>query len=255
MRRVCFFLFSLVLLGVGTILAQDSNSYLIEGDAAYDNLDNESALKFYQLAYKTDTTHCEAAWKISRAMVDIGELSDKAKQEEYYLDAEKWSHKSIRLCPDLAKAHLSLAIAVGRVALISGKKKQVELSTVVKQSCERALELDPNDDIAHHVYARWHRKVANLSGIQKTFAKILYGGLPKASNEQAIEHFQKAIALKPNYINHHLELGITYQEMDQFALAKSEYEKIADLPITDSEDPDHKKEALARLAEVEKKLK
>ncbi|MBN2413524.1 hypothetical protein JXQ31_17735 [candidate division KSB1 bacterium] len=229
--------------------------YMQKGDEAYDNYDNETALQNYLLAYQADTTNCDAAWKVSRGYVDVGEFAEKDKQEEYYTEGEKFARLAIIKCPDNADAHLSLAVAVGRVALISGKKKQVQLSAVVKEESLKALELDPNKDIAHHVLARWHRKVANLGGIQKTFAKILYGGLPDASNEKSVEHFQKAIDLNPTYINHHLELGLTYEEMDEWELAKAEYEKVAELPISTSDDEDHKKTAAERLLEVNKKIK
>lgn len=137
---------------------------------------------------------------------------------------------------------------------MEGGKKKVRLSKEVKQEALKALELDPNDDLAHHVLARWNREVANLSGLLKVFAKILYGGLPPASNEEAIKHFKKAIEINPEYINHHLELGITYQKMKKWQLAKEEFERVASLPIKDSDDKDHKAEAAQRLQKVMKKI-
>jgi tetratricopeptide (TPR) repeat protein len=253
------FLFVL-LLSLTLILAQAPaqttvTEDLMKGNEAFDKFDNEAALKFYQLAYKADTTNCEAVWKIARAHIDLGEIAEKDLQRKHYYDAETMGRKAVALCPNDANAHLQLSIAVGRVALMEGGKKKVELSKEVKVESEKALELDPANDIAHHVLARWNREVANLSGVLKMFAKILYGGLPPASNEQAIEHFKKAVELNPEYINHHLELGITYEEMDNWIAAKGEYEKIPSLPNKDSQDEDHKKEAAERLQKVLKKIK
>jgi len=252
-------LFAVLFILVVCAYAQESidstfTDYMQKGDEAYDAYDNETALQNYLLAYQADTTSCEATWKVSRGYVDVGEFAEENKQKEDYASGEKFARLAIAICPDNADAHLSLAVAVGRVALISGKKKQVKLSAVVKDESLKALELDPNKDIAHHVLARWHRKVANLGGIQKVFAKILYGGLPDASNEKSVEHFKKAIELKPTYINHHLELGLTYEEMKEWELAKAEYEKVAELPISSSDDEDHKKTAAEQLEKVNKKL-
>ena len=229
-------------------------SYIAKGDSARDIFDQQEALKNYQLAYQIDSTNCEALWKISRAHVDIGEESDKKLQKENYYTAEKFARKAVAQCPDNADAHLTLAIAVGRVALLEGGKKKVELSKEVKAEAEKALELNPDKDIEHHVLARWHREVANLSGFLKVFAKILYGGLPPASVDKAVEHFEKAVVLNPGFVNHHLELGITFQEMKEWQKAKEQYELVQQLPEKESDDKRHKEDATERLIEVNKKI-
>lgn len=244
-----------LLLVVGIALAQESPAdFIAKGDKARDAFDNQEALKWYRQAYAADTNNCQALWKVSRTLIDIGEMAEEDVQRKNYYEGEAFARKAVQRCPNDAQAHLALAIAVGRVALMEGGKKKVSLSKEVKYEAEKTLELDPNNDIAMHVLARWNREVANLSGILKAFAKILYGGLPPASNEKAIELFKKAIEIKPNHINHHLELGITYQELGQYSLAKAEYEKVAALPIGVFNDPEHKKEAAQRLAQVMKKL-
>ena len=73
-------------------------------------------------------------------------------------------------------------------------------------------------------------------------------------NEKAIEHFNKAIEIAPDHINHHLELGITFEGIKDWESAKAEYDKVLELPVSDSDDPDHKKEAEERLNKVEGKI-
>lgn len=228
---------------------------LAKGDAAYDALANEAALEAFQAALAADEQNCEAAWKVSRALADIGdEKEGKEERIEYFNKAEEFARTAIAICPNSDMAHLYLSVAIGRVALMAGKKEQVQLSKFVKEEAEKAIELNPDNDTAHHVYARWHRKVATLSGVSKTFAKVLYGGLPPASLEKAEEHFKKAIALNPTNINHHLELGITYEEMNEWEKANAEYQTVASLPPLKSMDPKYKAEAAERQKEVAKKL-
>ena len=244
-----------ILLCVTIAGAQDASQFLAQGDAAYDALDNDAALQAYQSAFEADAQSCEAAWKVSRSFADIGdEKESKEERTDYFKKAEEYARKAIDLCPDSDMAHLSLSIAIGRVALMAGKKEQVQLSQEVKDEAEKAIEINPQNDSAHHVYARWHRKVATLSGIAKTFAKILYGGLPPASLEQAVEHFQQAIAINPTNINHHLELGITFEEMKELDKANAEYEKVASLQPQKRMDPKYKAEAAERQKEIAKKL-
>jgi tetratricopeptide (TPR) repeat protein len=225
------------------------------GDAAHDVFDHETALKNYKAAFNADAKNCEAAWKVSRALANIGdERTDKAERTDYFNKAEAFAKTAIELCPDSDMAHLSMSIAVGRVALMAGKKEQVQLSQVVKDEAEKAIQLNPNNDTAHHVYARWHRKVATLSGVSKTFAKILYGGLPDASLDKAVEHFQKAIALKPDYNNHYLELGITYEMMNEWVKANDAYKKAMAVEAKGSMEKKYKAEAAERQKLVAEKI-
>lgn len=234
---------------------QSVEDYLAKGDAAYDNNDDEAALVQYKTAFETDNSSCDAAWKTSRAYSDIGDTKEEDEERtKLFTLAEEYARKAIEICPNSDMAHLQLSIAIGRVALMSGKKKQVQLSQSVKDEAEKALELNPNNDTAHHVYARWHRKVATLSGVAKAFAKVLYGGLPPASLEKAEEHFEKAIELNPEHINHYYEAGLTYEMSKKWQKAADCYKKVAELPAKDSEDEKHKRDAAERLIEVNKML-
>jgi tetratricopeptide (TPR) repeat protein len=236
------------------VFGQSAEELLKSGDDAFEAYDNMKALQFYKRVIALDSSNCDGLWKAARAYIDLGEKANKDIQKNNYYKAEEIARKAVNVCPNNDMAHLELSVAVGRVALMVGGKKKVELSREVKDEALKALELDPQNDIAHHVLARWHREVANLSGMLKMFAKILYGGLPEASNETAVEHFKKAAELDPSFLNHHLELGLTYERMKEWELAKASFEKVIELPKADSDDDDHKAEAQKRLEKVLKKL-
>lgn len=233
--------------------SQSTEFYLTKGDTAYHNFDNRLAMEFYFRAFESDITNYEAAWKLSRAYVDVGEtFQDKDKRKEYYQTAEKYARKAVENNPDGSMGHLSLSIALGRVALDAGAKERVRLSKEVKAEVDKALELEPENDIAWHVLGRWHRKLATLSWIEKRFAGIFLGGVPKeASVETSAECFQKAIELNPNYLNHHMELAITYEELDQKEKAVEEYKKVLELPKMDADDDNHRKKAKERLEDLQ----
>lgn len=251
---------ALLMVLAGLALAQETITegtaadWLARGDQSYENFDNKGALEAYKRATLADSNDCEAWWKLARAYVDVGEQADKAQRRQFYSLGEKAARKAVALCPNDAEAHFQLAVAVGRVALDVGGKTKVELSKEVKAEGEKALALNPDHDGALHLLGRWHREVANLSGVLKAFAKVLYGGLPPASNDEAIAYFQKAIAIKPEHINHHLELARTYKMVGKWQAAKQHYAQVIALPVADADDPTYKEEAKQELQEVEKKL-
>lgn len=236
-----------------TGFAQDATYFIAKGDSAFKALDNQSALKFYEKALKADPNNYMAAWKLSRAYVDVGEtLKDKDQRKNYYKKAEEFARKAIELKPDGAEGHLYLSIALGRVALDAGAKERIRLSKEIKAEVDKALELDPNNDIAWHVLGRWHRKLSSLSWVERKFANMFLGGVPKeASMEKAVECFKKAIELNPGHINHHLELAKTLEKMGRKQEAIAEYKKVVELPQTDADDAKYKKEAHKRLAKLE----
>ena len=226
--------------------------YITQGNEAYSQLNNEAALNCYLKAFKLDSLNYETTWKLSRTYAEIGVLiKGKKNRKFYFTKAANYAQKAIKINPKGPKGYLTLSIALGRIALDTSPKERVRLSSEIKVAVDKALELDPNDSIAWHVLGRWHRKVATVSWIEKKIASIFFGGIPKESSlEKAAECFQKAIELKPDYINNHLELGLTYEKMKEFDLAIKEYHKVLVLPVINALDQYHKTTAEDRLKKI-----
>jgi len=49
-----------------------------------------------------------------------------------------------------------------------------------------------------------------FSHIDKMFAKMIYGGLPPASRDDAVKYLEESTALSPKVVEHHLELAKCY---------------------------------------------
>ncbi|MBI1799448.1 MAG: tetratricopeptide repeat protein, partial [Candidatus Eisenbacteria bacterium] len=121
----------------------------------------------------------------------------------------------------------------------------------IKSEADRAIALDPRNARAYHVRALWNREIATLSFLERSAAG-LFGGVPKgATLANAASDLEKAVALQPNYVNHHYELGRTYAVLHRTADARREFETGISLPpvssALDSKIQDRAREALAKL--------
>jgi len=219
---------------MGTGAAEKSES---EGDAHRDAFDSKMALESYLKANEEDPSNANYIWKIVREYTDLGFFADNDDETKaYYADAEKWARDCVSMFPDNADCHLFLSVAMGRVALFSGGKKKVNLSKEVKEEAIKAIELNPNLDGSYHVLGRWNREVANLSWFLRAAAKIIYGGLPSASNEDAIKNLDIAIDLRPDRMLHYFELDVTYKELGEKVKAKEAFEKCLSMVVTERQD-------------------
>jgi len=251
MKSILTVIMILALLFTCGFAQEDIGKLIAQGDSLFNAFDNKGALENYQKACDLDSTNYEASWKLSRTYVDIGETLEDEARSDYYQKSNFYARKAVKLNPDGAKGHRTLSIAIGRVALDAGAKERVRLSKEIKKEVDLAIKLDPSDDIAYHVLGRWNRKLANLSWIERGFANMFLGGVPEdASEENAAAAFKKAIEINPGYINHHLELGMTYEMMDMEEDAKAEYQKCLNLPKSSAADDKHKATAKEKLDDL-----
>ena len=220
-----------------------------KGDALHEARNLKGALEVYEKVLKEEGENYEIAWRLSRTYSDLGELEPQHKiKTEEFEQALAWAQKAIQLNPEGAKGHLYLAIAYGRMAREEGPKEQIRISKLIKEEAEKTLKLDPKEHIAWHILGCWNRELSTLNWVEKGFANLFLGGIPKdASLNQSAICLKKAVEINPDVIVHHLELGITYQAMDEKELAVQEFKKVLALPIYDAQDEIHQKEARRRL--------
>jgi tetratricopeptide (TPR) repeat protein len=143
-----------------------------------------------------------------------------------------------------------VAICLGKLTPLAGSREKIENSRKIKTAAEKAVKLNPQSDFAWHLLGRWHQSLANIGGATRALASVIYGGLPAASNDEAVKCFQKAMALNPKRLVHVVELGRTYQMMGREAEAKRYLEQGLGMPNKDKDDPETKARGRAALKEV-----
>lgn len=259
--KKALFVFAIAALLAVPALAQTAAEHIAEGDAAYARLDDPAALEHFQAALKLDPSNYVALYKASRAMVDIADVipaSDKdakARQQKLYTDATALARKAVAANPNDTWGHFSLAAANGKRLLMLGKKEQINASKEVRAEIDKALSLDPKNDLAWHALGRWHRRMDEIGGAKRFFGGIIYGSIPKGSFAESEKALRKAIELNPTYVNHYLELGRTLVAEKKADEAAQCFQKALDLPKTTSKDDVLKADAKMELDKLKTKGK
>ena len=194
----------------------------------------------------------DVLWRKARAQYEMGRIAEKADQEDaphYFRKAEDYARAAVAEAPQLSDGYKWLAIALGAQSKFSDIKSQVKQSREVKESIEKALSLNPDDDIAYLVLSRWHYKVSALGLFARAYAKLVYGGIPDASLEQSEELLWTAIKLHDR-IAHRYNLAKVYDRMGRNSEVIEQLEKTLHLPVTfpeEAEELEKAKEKLTRL--------
>jgi tetratricopeptide (TPR) repeat protein len=252
---ICFFLMFVILLPVFAQEADPGSAAMLmaNGDSLADIWDHEGAAIAYMKVLEMEPASYEACWKAGDQYTEIADAlpKDQKNQKEIYFEkARELCERAIVSDPNGYEGHFRLAVALGRLALFRGGKEKIKLSKMIKAEGDKAVELNPQADLVYHLLARWHQNLANLSGVLKFFANAFFGGLPPASNEEAVELFQKAISIDPNHIEHYLELARTYKFMKKEELMREPLEKVLALPNVEEDDPEFKAEAKEMLGKL-----
>jgi TolB-like protein/Flp pilus assembly protein TadD len=158
------------------------------------------------------------------AVAGYGDLPLSAVEER-----AKWLlNRALNVDPDFAEAHATLGYILFRV---DWNWKGAETSL------KRALELEPSNAVAHEWYALFlsiHRRydealhemstALNLNplspGVISGVARIHHF---RGEFAAAIEYFNKALSINPNYAQAHFTMAMTYQRMENYQLAEREF--------------------------------
>jgi tetratricopeptide (TPR) repeat protein len=241
-----------VLLASGAGFAATVAELVKAGDVHDRNFQSEEALKSYLPAEKIEPDNVDLLLRIARQyrhqMADTGAAAEKVRLSNLALD---YARRAVALAPKNPEAHLSVAICHAKALELYSNKEKMAALRQVKLSTDKSLALDSNNDLAWYILGRWHEKVSELSTLKRKVAELAYGGLPKASNEDAVKCFHKAIRINPNRSPYNIDLGITYAAMGNHADARKHIEKGLAMPSKGKDDPETKKRGRDVLATLE----
>ncbi len=146
-----------------------------------------------------------------------------------------------------ARARLSVGICLAKNFPHVDNQTKVNYSRRLKEETERAITLDPKLDLAYHMLARWHYEVAEMNFLLRGIAKLVYGGLPKGTLEEARTQFERAIALAPKRIIHRHQLAQTLLALRKQPEAVLQLQECLALAPSDKDDAEAQQAATRQL--------
>jgi tetratricopeptide (TPR) repeat protein len=229
--------------------SQDISPLIRKADQLDAEERTDDAIEVLKQAEKISPNNPALLVKLSQDYSDkLDETKDRSQKLAFAKLSLEYAKKAVHEAPNNAAAHVCLSIAYGKMTDFTDNKTKMDYSKIVKSEAEKAVELNPKNDLALLILARWNFDMATLNPILKAIAQTMYGQLPPASKELAIDYFQKAIAAAPEKIIHHAEYAQALEAMGKTNEARVEWLKVKQLKPTDAEDRRY-------VAEAERKLK
>jgi len=245
-RLLLIFLASLTMAGAQTI-----GELLVESDALDARGQHREALALLAGADRLHPGQAEILRRIAQQNDQLSATAAaKAAQKSFNEQAIDAAQRAVKADSQNARAHLILAIVYGRNAQFESARRKVELSRLIKEEAETAARLDPRLDNAWYILGCWNYELANFNPVLKALAQTIYGKFPDASNEKAVEYFQKAVALQPRSILHQIALGRAWLALGKTEKARRHLQAGLELPAVTSDERDARqrgREALQQL--------
>jgi Tfp pilus assembly protein PilF len=227
-----------------------------EGITAFDARDPSGALRHFDDALRTDSMSYEANWRAALALITLGSETPTSvhspERDSLYALALRRARRAVQVNGNGADGEFVLANALGRSALTKDTDERIKLAGEIRTAGLRAIELNPSHDGAYHVLGRWNAEIMRLSGVSRFVARRFLGArvFDQASWDGAIGNMERAVALDPRRIVHHLDLAEIYMDRKRWSDARTQLEAIESLPVRDFLDPKYKDSATARLKKI-----
>lgn len=207
------------------------------------------ALALLTLVSTSVVSAATVTWQDIKKKVNTADVTaDKAVREKLLREAYAEATELAKAKPNGSQERLWLANAAGRLAQISGTEEKLRLSKTVKLEAMAAIKLDPKNGPAHMTLGAWHFYVSDLSWIEKTAAKTMYGALPSASYKTAEELLAKAVQLGiDNPIEARFLRARALLELDREKEAMEEYRIASTTTARDKKEASFKADSKRRL--------
>ena len=229
----------------------DTAELIVKADALDKQGRNQEALGVCLEAEKLSPDDAEVLRRVAKQYAEsVLDARDPARKRALADNALTYARRAVAANPRSALAHLSLAICYGRAATVVEARTRIAYSKLIKESADNALALDPTNDLTHFVLGSWSYEMANLNGFLRAIARVVYGAIPTATNQDAVRFLEKAVALNPRRVASQAALGRSYAALGDRERARQSFNRALSLPVGDKGDDILKEQARMELGKL-----
>lgn len=235
------------------VFAQDVNVQLKEASNLEKSFKDDQALIKYKDVLVTDPNNIFALVRSSELLSVIGSRqSDKNAKLDYFTKARDFAEKALAINANSVEANYVRAVVAAKLTEVEPENKKVIADVKdIKVYADKALTINPNFGKANYVLGKWNYEMVSLSWAKRTAIKVIFGGMPDASIENAFQYMEKCKALEPYFVLNYLDLAKAYKYDNQPAKAIDVLNQLVKLPTRTSDDVALKTEGKKLLAEMQ----
>jgi len=201
------------------------------GDEAFAQIDYTAAAARYEEALAAHPGEPDLLWRLARVSVCRAEVAEAEARGKLLAEAESYARRCLAADSLKGEGHTWLAGALGYIALDAETERKLRLSRELEREAERAIEINPRDDAAWSILGSFYRALGNVGWLERALASLFVGSVPGGGYAEAESALKKAIAIAPDVMRHHYELGILYIDMGRKEDARRALEKAGTLAV------------------------
>jgi hypothetical protein len=235
------------------LFSQQTDQALKEAVNLERSLKEEEAFDKYKQVLSADPKNVRALVRSSELCSAIGSRQvDKNAKGNYYNLARDYADKAIAIDSNSADAYYVRAVAAGKLTEVETENKKLVADVKdIKTYVDKALAINPNHGKANYVLGKWNFEVLTLSWAKKAAVKVLFGGMPAATIENAFKYMEKCKTLEPYFVANYLDLAKAYKYDHKPEQAIAVLNQLIKLPVRTANDVALKTEGKNLLSEMQ----
>jgi tetratricopeptide (TPR) repeat protein len=191
------------------------------------------------LTQHKESANPELLWRLARASRDLANLSvtDETSKKSLTYEAHEYAKRALACGEENWACHKWYAITLSSLGDYEGTKQKISNAYEIQNHFKKAIELNPLDATSYHLLGRWCFTVADVPWYQRKIASAIFDTPPSSSYEEAIDYFERAERLDPNFYSmNQLMIAKAYLNLSKKTEARQWLEKLENFDVRTEED-------------------
>lgn len=235
------------------LAAQDVKTLLKEAENLERSLKADTeAIEKYKQVLAVDPGNVMALVRASELSSAVGSrVADKKARRPIYEQAKDFADRAIAADAANADAHYVRGLAAGKLAEIETEnKKMLAYMKEMKDHAEKAISINAQHGRATYLLGKWHFEMVTMPWAKKAAAKVLFGGIPGSTIEDATRLMEQSRTFDKYYVRNYLELAKAYKYDNKPGKTLDILNILLKLPNRTSDDAALKEEGRKMLNEM-----